>query len=31
MLSGCHDDAFWERNLPAALQYLGTYLGSPGA
>jgi S-formylglutathione hydrolase FrmB len=24
---GCHDDAFWARNLPAALQFLGGHLG----
>ncbi len=23
ILRGCHDDAFWNRNLPAALQFLG--------
>jgi S-formylglutathione hydrolase FrmB len=24
---GCHDDAFWERNLPDALQFIGGHLG----
>jgi len=24
---GCHDDAFWARNLPAALQFVGGHLG----
>jgi S-formylglutathione hydrolase FrmB len=27
ILSGCHDDPFWQRNLPAALQFIGDYLG----
>ena len=22
MLPGCHDDAFWARNMPAALRFL---------
>ncbi len=24
--SGCHDDAFWERNMPAALQFIGAHM-----
>jgi S-formylglutathione hydrolase FrmB len=24
---GCHDDAFWLRNLPAALRFIGAHLG----
>jgi S-formylglutathione hydrolase FrmB len=24
--SGCHDDAFWERNMPAALQFIAGHL-----
>jgi hypothetical protein len=28
ILPGCHDDAFWERNLPAALRFLGAHLRS---
>jgi acetyl esterase/lipase len=27
ILPGCHDDAFWERNLPAALEFTGARLG----
>jgi acetyl esterase/lipase len=26
ILSGCHDDAFWERNLPAALEFIAARL-----
>ena len=26
ILSGCHDDAFWERNMPAALQFIARKL-----
>jgi pimeloyl-ACP methyl ester carboxylesterase len=26
ILSGCHDDAFWNRNMPAALQFIGAQL-----
>ena len=26
IVAGCHDDAFWERNLPAALQFIGEHL-----
>jgi poly(3-hydroxybutyrate) depolymerase len=26
ILSGCHDDAFWERNMPAALQFIARNL-----
>jgi len=26
ILSGCHDDAFWERNLPGALRFVGEHL-----
>jgi S-formylglutathione hydrolase FrmB len=26
ILSGCHDDAFWERNMPAALQFMARNL-----
>jgi len=26
ILSGCHDDAFWERNMPAALQFIAQKL-----
>jgi hypothetical protein len=26
ILPGCHDDAFWERNLPAGLRFIGTHL-----
>jgi len=25
--AGCHDDAFWLRNLPAALHFIGAHLG----
>jgi S-formylglutathione hydrolase FrmB len=25
--AGCHDDAFWLRNLPAALRFIGGHLG----
>jgi hypothetical protein len=24
--SGCHDDAFWARTAPSALEFLGQYL-----
>lgn len=27
ILSGCHDAAFWERNLPAALAFVEAHLG----
>lgn len=27
ILAGCHDDAFWARNLPAALRFIGLHLG----
>ncbi len=27
LLSGCHDDAFWLRNMPAALQFIGAHIG----
>ena len=27
ILPGCHDDAFWERNMPGALQFIGAHLG----
>ena len=27
ILSGCHDDAFWQRNLPAALTFVEPHLG----
>jgi S-formylglutathione hydrolase FrmB len=27
IVGGCHDDAFWERNLPAALQFIAGHLG----
>ncbi len=27
ILAGCHDDAFWGRNLPAALTFLSAHLG----
>jgi S-formylglutathione hydrolase FrmB len=27
IIGGCHDDAFWARNLPAALQFIGRHLG----
>jgi S-formylglutathione hydrolase FrmB len=27
ILSGCHDDAFWQRNLPAALEFIAAHLG----
>jgi acetyl esterase/lipase len=26
ILSGCHDDTFWERNLPASLRFIGEHL-----
>jgi S-formylglutathione hydrolase FrmB len=26
ILGGCHDDAFWERNLPGALRFIGAKL-----
>ena len=26
VLAGCHDDAFWLRNMPAALQFIGAHL-----
>jgi S-formylglutathione hydrolase FrmB len=26
IVAGCHDDAFWARNLPAALQFIGGHL-----
>jgi len=26
LLPGCHDDAFWGRNLPAALTFIGARL-----
>jgi pimeloyl-ACP methyl ester carboxylesterase len=26
ILPGCHDDPFWERNLPAALHFIGDHL-----
>jgi len=26
ILSGCHDNAFWERNLPASLRFIGEHL-----
>jgi len=28
-LAGCHDDAFWGRNLPTALRFLAAHLGQP--
>jgi enterochelin esterase-like enzyme len=27
IVGGCHDDAFWARNLPAALQFIAGHLG----
>jgi S-formylglutathione hydrolase FrmB len=27
IVGGCHDDAFWARNLPDALRFIGGYLG----
>ena len=27
IVGGCHDDAFWARNLPAALQFIARHLG----
>lgn len=27
ILGGCHDEAFWLRNLPGALQFVGRHLG----
>jgi S-formylglutathione hydrolase FrmB len=27
ILPGCHDDAFWARNLPAALRFIAAHLG----
>ncbi len=27
ILAGCHDDAFWLRNLPSALHFIGGHLG----
>jgi S-formylglutathione hydrolase FrmB len=27
ILAGCHDDTFWLRTLPAALQFIGRHLG----
>ena len=27
ILAGCHDDAFWLRNLPAALDFIGAHAG----
>jgi enterochelin esterase-like enzyme len=27
IVAGCHDDAVWQRNLPAALQFIGGHLG----
>ena len=29
ILGGCHDDAFWARNLPAALTFLAAHLDGP--
>lgn len=29
ILAGCHDDAFWDRNMPAALRFAGAHLASP--
>ncbi len=29
ILGGCHDDAFWARNLPAALTFLAAQLAGP--
>jgi len=26
IVAGCHDDAFWARNLPAALQFIAGHL-----
>jgi pimeloyl-ACP methyl ester carboxylesterase len=26
IIGGCHDDAFWQRNLPAALSFIGEHL-----
>jgi S-formylglutathione hydrolase FrmB len=26
MIGGCHDDAFWERNFPAALSFIAAHL-----
>jgi poly(3-hydroxybutyrate) depolymerase len=31
ILAGCHDDAFWERNMPAALGFADTHLSGPAA
>jgi acetyl esterase/lipase len=28
ILPGCHDDAFWERNLPGSLRFIGPHLPS---
>ena len=29
IVGGCHDDAFWARNLPAALQFIAGHLSEP--
>jgi pimeloyl-ACP methyl ester carboxylesterase len=29
ILAGCHDDAFWDRNMPAALRFAAAHLASP--
>jgi hypothetical protein len=26
ILPGCHDDAFWERNLPGSLRFISVHL-----
>jgi hypothetical protein len=28
--SGCHDDAFWNRNLPSTLHFLAAHLHQKG-
>jgi S-formylglutathione hydrolase FrmB len=31
ILAGCHDDAFWQRNMPAALGFAGAHLSGRAA
>jgi hypothetical protein len=31
ILAGCHDDAFWDRNMPAALRFASAHLASPAS
>lgn len=31
ILAGCHDDAFWDRNMPAAMRFASAHLAGPAS